>query len=421
MSKRLCSALSVLAILSAAPALAEEPVMSRFKVVLGGYVKLDYVHNTNALGPISPGAPGGGIPPVAAGAVKKDESLFTAKQSRLWLKVAGPEYRGAKTNAHVEVDFYGAGSLANEFPNLRMRHAYGTVDWANTQVLFGQYWDVFGVACADTLDFRLGGTTGNPATPRVTQLRLTHKVELSPDNALRLTVAAQNPVEHAAAGGSNSMSKTGGYGSALNGAAQLSFISKALGVSPGYMGLGNSPLSVTLFGVAGREKLSPGNDVNAYGYGVHGFVPLMKSSDGKSRAMTLSLETQGYLAAGLDVQGATAMSLVGSDREDAGAAKGYGLYGQLKFFPTQDLGLTAGYGRRETLDWDEARSTTAAVLALSNQPFGAERSNQQMYANVTYDLNPAVRVATEFQRIETTYATSKGHNNAFRMAAYYFF
>lgn len=421
MYKRLSGAALVLAMLSALPAMAEESVASKFKLQLGGYIKLDYAHNSNAVGPISPGAPGGGIPPIAAGSSSKDESVFTAKQSRLWLKVSGPEFNGAKTGALVEMDFYGFGALSNEFANLRMRHAYGTLDWANTQVLFGQYWDVFGGGCADTVDFRLGGTTGNPASPRVPQVRVTHRVDLGADNAVRMVIAAQNPTEDAAAPGSNSMSKTGGYGSAVNGAGLVSFTSKALGVSPGYMGLGNSPLTITLFGEISNEKLTPENEVTPWGYGVYGLVPIMASKDGKSRAMTMTLEAQAYMAAGIDVQGATAMSLVGTTKQDAQPARGYGLFGQLKFYPTQELGVNIGYGRRESLDVDKAKATSAAVLALSNAPYGPERYNELMYANVSYDLNPAIRVATELERMHTGYATTQGQNNTVRVAAYYFF
>jgi hypothetical protein len=416
MFKKFCKSITPLLLLAAVPAMADESVMSKYKLSLGGYVKLDYAHNSNAVGPISPGAPGGGVTPGS-----KDESVFTAKQSRLWLKVAGPEFYGAKTNALIEMDFYGGGSASNEMANLRMRHAYGSLDWANTQVLFGQYWDAFGVACADTIDFRLGGTTGNPANPRVPQVRVTQKLDLNSNNSLKFVLAAQNPVQDAATAGDNSLSKTGSYGSAVNGAAQVSYTSKALGVSPGYMGLGNSPLTVTLFGLAGRQEFIDNKNVNVYGYGIYGFVPIVRSSDGKSRAMTLSLETQAYTAAGLDVQGATAMSVTGTAKPNLEAAKGYGLYGQLKFYPIQDLGITSGYGRRETLDWDKAKSTSAAALALSNAPNGAERSNQLMYANVTYDLNAAVRVATEFEHMETRYNTTTGQNNTVRVAAYYFF
>jgi hypothetical protein len=400
------------------------PTKSKFNLSIGGYVKLDYIHNSNSVGPLSPGAPGGNLP--AGGS--RDESLFTAKQSRFWLRVAGPTFLGAKTNALIEMDFYGAGALANEFGNLRMRHAYGSLDWTDTQVLFGQFWDVFTPAAADTIDFRQGGTTGTPSNPRVPQIRLTQKLNFNADNSLKFVAALQNPVEDNASAGSNSMSRTTGLGSYVNAAGQLIYSSKALGVSPGFMGLGMSPLQAGFFGLAGRQKIEGNRNVDGYGYGFYGFVPLLKSKDGKNRAMTLSLETQAYIAAGLDVQGATAMSVVG-DKPNLTAAKGFGLYGQLKFHPTQDLGITGGYQRRQVLNSDNFRNLATATLALSNTTNGVEKYNELIYGNVTYDLNAAVRLAAEVEHQKSQYLATKtgaasnafGQNNVVRFAAYYFF
>jgi len=397
------------------------PVMSKFNLSIGGYLKLDYAHNTNGIGPLSPGAPGGSLPPGS-----KEESIFTAKQSRFWLKVAGPTFLGAKTNALVEMDFYGAGALANEFGHMRMRHAYGSMDWQNTQVLFGQFWDVFGPAAADTIDFRQGGTTGAPSSPRVPQVRVTQKVNLGSDHMLKFVAAVQNPVQDAAGAGANSMSKYGSYGSMVNFAGQAMFSSKILGVSPGFMGLGLSPLQVGLFGMTGSMKVVGNNDIDNYGYGVYAFVPLIKSNDGKHRTMTLSLEGQAYIARGLDVQGATngltgantAAGAAGTGLNGTGSsrtgAKGDGYYAQLKFYATQDLGLTAGHMRRE---------------ARNESSYGAnhEKYNQLTYANATYDLNAAIRVATEYEHLETKYGgvtagnPDYAQNNVFRLAAYYFF
>ena len=50
-----------------------------------------------------------------------------------------------------------------------------------------------------------------------------------------------------------------------------------------------------------------------------------------------------------------------------------------------------------------------------------QKYNELSYVNVTYDLNAAVRVGTEFEHHRTQYATAKGINNVFRLAAYYFF
>lgn len=396
------------------------PVMSKFKMSIGGYIKLDYANNSNKIGPVLPGAPGGSIAARPATGYQ-DESILTAKQSRIWFKVAGPTFLGAKTNALVEGDFYGggAGPSSNEFGNFRMRHAYGSLDWTNTQVLFGQFWDVFGPAAADTIDFRQGGTAGTPNNPRVPQIRLTQKVNFGADNSLKLVLAVQNPVENAGANSSSTL--TGTYGSMVNVAGQAIFSSKILGVSPGMMGLGMAPLQLGVFGLDGQSNLqnNGGEKVKSYGYGVYAFVPVLKSSDGKNRAMTLSFEGQVFSGQGLDVLGANQPGLTGAaGTTGRGGFKGNGYYGQLKLYATQDLALTAGHMARLAADADQ---------------FGAaryEKKNQESYANLTYDLNAAVRLATEYVHVETRYANAPtaaaglgaiGLENTFRVAAYYFF
>ena len=420
MFKKFCNSAALLSLLVAVPAMADEPIMSKYKVSFGGYVKLDYAHNSNASGPTT-------TPAGAAQGGFKEESIFTAKQSRMWFKVAGPTFMGAKTNALIEADFYGANSLANEFGNMRMRHAYGSLDWDNTQVLFGQWWDVFGPAAADTIDFRQGGDSGAANAPRVPQIRLTQKLNLNADNSLKFILAVQNPTQDTpvAASAAQGVAGTVGttYGTAPNAAGQIMFSSKALGTSPGFMGMGLNPLQVGVFGQVGNEKVvgSP-TSVDTFGYGVYAFVPLISSTDGKSRAMTLSLEGQAYQAAGMNVSGATSISLVGPATARQ-AAKGYGLYGQLKFYPTQDLGLTAGYTRRGAINYADYR----AVSATTTQKY-----NSIAYVNATYDLNAAVRLATEFEHHATQYmgvvaatanntASDYGKNNVIRFAAYYFF
>jgi hypothetical protein len=248
---------------------------------------------------------------------------------------------------------------------------------------------------------------------------------------VKLILAVQNPVQNSATGtvtspgtggGSNAYPNTigGAYGSMVNTAGQIMFSSKALGVSPGFMGLGMNPLQVGVFGIYGNEKIAGSKAVDIYGYGFYGFVPLIKSGDGKGRAMTLSLETQATMVAGLNVPSATSIATVGPTNNRS-AAKGYTLYGQLKFYPIQELGITAGYGRRGAIDYDAYRATTTAATTF-------QKYNELSYANLTYDLNAAIRLATEFEHHVTQYdsktttvSSNYGQNNVFRLAAYYFF
>jgi len=410
------------------------PVKSKFDLSIGGYVKLDYVYNSTALGPYLPSPPGGSIPATGTAANLRDESTFTAKQSRFWFKVVGPTFLGAKTGSLIEADFNGGNSTSNEQPNLRLRLAYGSLDWANTQVIFGQYFDTFGPLVGNTYDNRQGTTTGAPNNPRVPQIRLTQKININDDNNIRLAVAVQNPVQDNAVAGDVSV---GGlpnppanvgttYGTEPNLAAQLMYVSKALGVAPGFWGIPMNSLQLGFFGLVGSQKVAVSGGtaginvqhaVDVYGYGFYGFVPLLRSKDGKNRAMTASLETQAYISAGLAVQGANALASTGAF-PNASAAKGWGGYGQIVFYPTQSFGITGGYGRRN-------------VFGYRNFATGTELYNGQAFGNVSYDLNAAVRLALEYDYVKTQYKYAlnqayntignTGQDNKIQFSALYFF
>jgi hypothetical protein len=417
------------------------PVTSKFNLSIGGYAALDFAYNSQNMGSngfVYPAAPAGGLSPVGSNLAKERQSQFSARDSRFWLKVAGPTFLGAKTNALIEADFLGSNQGSNEVGNVRLRHAYGSLDWTNTQVLFGQFWDIFGPASAGTLDFRHGATTGDPNDPRVAQLRLTQKVNFNSSNYLKLVAGVQNPVQE-------NINTTGGQssGEVPNAAGQIMFVSNDLGVAPGPLGMSMNSLQAGFFGLWGTQKETILNgatlvnkNVDVYGYGFYGFVPILKSKDGKSRAMTASLETQAFISAGNNWDGANASSNLAFTNATAtsppapsstipqslyrnqSAAKGYGAYGQVIFYPIQDMGITTGYMRRNAMNY-----------AAFNSANTFEKYNELYYANVTYDLNAAVKVGVEYEHGKTQYGGAPfsatlgdwGQVNIVRTAFYYFF
>ncbi len=416
MSKQIIAQVAAMALL-ATPVLAQEvvapTVTSKYNVSIGGYVKLDYINNSTnlgstggiaALGSLQPG----GIPKSSSVAASQNQSIFTARQSRLWVKVNGPDFNNAKTSAYIEGDFFG-NSTSNESGSFRMRHAYGTLDWKNTQVLFGQYWDNFGSGPSSTYDFGHGATTGNPGSPRVAQLKLTQKVSLNDQNTLKLITALQNPVQD-----DFTQTAAGSSGDMVNVVGKVELENKALGVAPGFWGMPMRPLTVGLFGQYGNDKID-GEQYDSYGYGVLAFVPILKSSNGKSREMTASFEGQAYMAANMAATHATAAALVGPTG-DKSPAKGYGLFGQVIFYPTQQLGITAGYGKRNAYDYGSYASNA-----------NYQKNSTQIFTNVAYDLNAAVRVAAEYQHLTTQYGnvtagtSDSGIDNVLRLSAMYFF
>jgi hypothetical protein len=140
--------------------------------------------------------------------------------------------------------------------------------------------------------------------------------------------------------------------------------------------------------------------------------------------MTASLETQAYIASGMNWNGAVANTSATNNLADGTAAKGYGFYGQIIFYPIQELGFTAGYERRNGINYEQLSASNSASSSF-------EEYNQLAYANVAYDLNAAVRISAEYLHAKTQYNTpvtvsgallgDTGNNNAVRVAMYYFF
>lgn len=411
-------------------------VISKFKLAIGGYVKLDYAYNSVNLGnngvisPITGAIPSKDIPGTAT-AANQEQSLFSVKQSRIWFKVDGPGYRSAKTGAFLEVDLFGDNGAAAESPMPRIRHAYGTIDWPHTQIMFGQYWDMFGPMIASTEDFRTATPQGAPNGPRVPQVRLTHRMDLNSDNQLKFVLAVQDPNQF----GNNNNAATGESGPSVNYAGQAFYINKSLGLAPGYMSLSMNPFTVGVFGLYGTGK-APSNanrSLDSWGYGMYTFVPIHGSRNGSDRTMTVAFEGQAYAAANLAYGAATSTSVVGTTPPGGtpGAVSGtfdpngrqkparnWGFIGQLKYFPIQDLGFTAGYGIRYPFNDGD-------YVGIPNY----QKWSRQIYTNVTYDLNAAIRLATEYQNIETRYGNvnnvaardASGVDNTIRLCAYYFF
>lgn len=109
--------------------------------------------------------------------------------SRLTGIVTGPDAFGAKTSGIIEGEFFGnANGNENVF---RLRHAYAKLDWATTQLGFGQYWHPMFVT--DCYPGVISFNTGMPFQPfaRNPQVRLTQKL----GKEFNLILAAVSQIE----------------------------------------------------------------------------------------------------------------------------------------------------------------------------------------------------------------------------------
>lgn len=104
---------------------------------------------------------------------------FCTINSNLKFNLLGPDIFRAKTNAFVEVDFWG--SESNKYIDLnhiRIRHAYALFKWKTTELLLGQYWNPM---CAPGFFPRV--VSSNSAVPihpiaRNPQIRVSQQVGL---------------------------------------------------------------------------------------------------------------------------------------------------------------------------------------------------------------------------------------------------
>ena len=90
------------------------------------------------------------------------QANMLAITARLNVKITGPDMLGAKTSAFVEGDFTGATNATID--NLRLRHAYFTLDWGRHKLLAGQYWYamVTHEIMPMTNPLNMGGRCGTP-------------------------------------------------------------------------------------------------------------------------------------------------------------------------------------------------------------------------------------------------------------------
>jgi len=454
--KKLMTLIAAASLFTATAAMADEPVQvanvfSKYKLTIGGFVKFDYAYNSNQQGPtnyfnlLTPD--NGGISPKGS---LGDSSTMGVEATRLWFKVDGPGIWGGKSSALIEGDFFGVPNVVMSSPDFRLRHAYGTLDWDNGQLLFGQTWELFGGMLANTLDFRAGEGYGTP-WQREPMIKATYKQQFDADNTLSYVGAVVMPQQTGANSALMASNGLGSNWSVLNplGATQatvntnmpnlegqITFKSKSLGYAPSYLGA-MKELQVMGFGLYGHARydytaVAAGGPLvgdDSYGYGLYAFLPILPSKDIKNRAMTASLEAQVYEASNMVWNGGTAtpFTQVGSGQIYGNGIYNYangitsmrdvGVAAQVICYPTQELGLTVGF-------------TDRIAMNRSNNFKGVgsyDKSDSMFYTNIAYDINAAVRVAAEYQNMMTTYGSGTGAKNATgvdnigRLSMFYFF
>lgn len=167
-----------LALLSVVTVNAQEEDKSKVGVQLSGFVKNDFFWDSRQTIAAREGHfllwPASVNPDFLDNDINAKSSFnFLAIQSRLSVKITGPDALGAKTSGLIEGDFF---AQANDNVNLfRLRHAFVKLNWEHLEVMAGQYWNpLFVTGCfPGTVSFNTG--TPLQSFARNPQVRVTYQ------------------------------------------------------------------------------------------------------------------------------------------------------------------------------------------------------------------------------------------------------
>jgi hypothetical protein len=136
-----------------------EDVKSKWAMNIYGFVEADYIVDSHqlavgAVGNNQVALDAAGNPAWTPGRTYASEHgavTFGARNSRIGLNVAAPEYAGIRASAKAEMDFLGTRGGTNDEsnstwtnPTFRIRHMYLTLDTDYITITFGQGWELFG-------------------------------------------------------------------------------------------------------------------------------------------------------------------------------------------------------------------------------------------------------------------------------------
>jgi hypothetical protein len=168
------------------------PTRSSIDIQLYGYIKLDASYDTDQ---VSVGNFARWVES-AEGRRRDNQFSMTANQSRIGMKLFGPDYDGIVTSGIVEVDFYGGGGQNKSNPMLR--HAYMKIDWveSNFDLIAGQTWDLISPYVLPTLNYPVGWWVGDIGYRRP-QVRATKEMQVGESSDLKLAAALSRTIGNA--------------------------------------------------------------------------------------------------------------------------------------------------------------------------------------------------------------------------------
>jgi len=169
-----------------------KPVWSNLDIQLYGYLKFDAAYDSSRIDN------GDYAKWVEDESANDDDDQFnmTANETRLGMRINGPDNGQMKTSGRVEVDFYGPGIGVEENQGrLMMRHAYMKLDWPDKRfnIIAGQTSDVISPLLPSTVNYSVCWFVGNIGYRRP-QIRLTKELGFVDGGFLKLEGAVARTI-----------------------------------------------------------------------------------------------------------------------------------------------------------------------------------------------------------------------------------
>jgi hypothetical protein len=424
-------------------------VLGKWSTTLYGFVEADSIYDTTrSFNDLA------GYAAVARANTQAGENgrfTFGVRNTRIGFRMSAPEYAGIRASAMIESDFLGnqpgtpdqlfttpgtagtySGTGSNApvsegsyftSPTFRIRHANLKVETPIVDVLFGQYWQLFGWQSAympNTVEIQ--GVPGELYS-RSPQLRISKTLKTEAVT-FEVAIAAVRPVQRDSA--------------TPDGQAGMRFaVNKWTGVQTvGATGTQISPLSIAVTGLARHVAVdnystSPTytNDLGMGAIAIDAFVPVIpgrKDNHGASLSLTGEfVRGSGFADMYTGFSGGTSFGALAAPTMVGGAAPAPGTAAKIPFAADIDNGIVTydSGGVLHSIDWQTymfgaqfylpgrkiwVSGNYSHATSDNNWKYGNPTATIDSYdwfdANLFFEPTPALRFGIEYANFNTMYS-----------------
>jgi hypothetical protein len=422
---------------------------SRWDLTIGGYVKADFGYTTQSLGADYSSAQRGNYAGYDNLTNEYGNYISAAGETRLNFLIKGPDGWGAKTTGFIEGEFRGT-TGGSGYGSFALRHAFMKLQWQNDALTIGQTWQKWGyLPTYSNILLGVNMLTAFQRGSRQPQIMWDHTINKNFNFSLGI-IAPTNM--YGTAGGANTVNSfTQSPYPFMEG--EFTYTSDACGkIGPwqmlfslsGFYGWDRQTYATQFVttaacpscpGVAGGKYGYQWDDKleTAWGAAFKGYIPIIPEKKGDkggalsvSGMLFMSQNPSWYLPSAFSLGAYNTGTAVNPDYK---YPKVFGGWGQITYFFTDKLFLSGWYGQ---MNYNLSNALKNGVWRTSGVN-NFIQSETQYLVNLSYDVNPAMRLGLEWDYIKTKYANygtpipnglyadKDGSMNGFRFGAWYFF